>query len=113
LLPLKLLEMWGNKLDAEAVASLARQGESGALEAFLVMGRRLGIALASVANILDLEAIIIGGGVAASYDLFQPALSVELGRRCFPQIAADLVIVKGELGDDAGLLGGGALAATL
>jgi len=113
LLPLKLLDMGGDQLDAEMVADLAREGESGALETFQIMGRRLGIALASLLNILDLEAVIIGGGVAASFDLFLPALSVEVGRRCFPQIAADLLIVKGELGDDAGLLGGGALAARL
>ena len=113
LLPLELLNMWGDRLDAEVVAGMARQGVPGAEEAFQRMGRRLGTALASLVNTLDLEAVIIGGGVAASFDLLQPVINMELGQRCFSQIAADLLIVKAELGDDAGLLGGGALAATL
>lgn len=113
LLPLELLNTWGDRLDAEVVASLARHGEVGAQEAFQRMGRWLGTALASLVNTLDLEAVVIGGGVAASFDLLLPALSVELRQRCFPEIAADLLIVKGELGDDAGLLGGATLGATL
>ena len=113
LLPFELIDKWGDSLDAAVVASMARQGESGAVEAFKSMGQWLGTALASLVNTLDLEAIIIGGGVAASFDLLLPELNAELGQRCFSQIAADLVIVKGALGDDAGLLGGSVLAATL
>lgn len=113
LLPEELLNRCGDNLDAEVVAELARDGEAGALEAFRSMGSWLGTALASLVNTLDLEAIVIGGGVAASFDLLLPALEYELAQRCFSQIAADLLIVKGELGDDAGLLGGCALAATL
>ena len=113
LLPGELLDKLGDRLDALVVANLARQGESGARKAFQRMGRWLGTALASLVNTLDLEAVIIGGGVAASFDLFLPELGLELGQRCFPQIVADLLIIKGELGDDAGLMGGSALAATL
>ena len=113
LLPVELLDKLGAHLDASVVANLARHGESGARKAFQRMGHWLGTALASLVNTLDLEAVIIGGGVAASFDLLLPELGIELGQRCFPQIAADLLIIKGELGDDAGLMGGSALAATL
>jgi glucokinase len=113
LLPGELLDKLGDRLDASVVANLARQGESGARKAFQRMGRWLGTALASLVNTLDLEAVIIGGGVAASFDLFLPELGLELVQRCFPQIVADLLIIKGELGDDAGLMGGSALAETL
>ena len=108
-----IFKQHGDIPDAAMIARLARGGEQGAIEAFSTMGRWLATGLASLLNTLNLEAIIIGGGVAASFDLFLPALTAELEKRCFPEIFADLSIVKSELGDDAGLLGGAALIATL
>lgn len=94
---------------AEQLALMARSGNAAAQRSFEQMGRWLGIALASLTNTLNLEAVIIGGGVAVSLDLFEPAMRAELVRRTFPEIYAGLEIRKVELGDDAGLLG----AATL
>jgi glucokinase len=96
--------------DAEEIAFMARSGNVAAKAAFAKMGRWLGIALASLSNTLNLEAFIIGGGVAASLDLFEPALRTELEKRCFPEIYSGLEILKAELGDDAGLLGAATLA---
>ena len=95
---------------AEEVALMARSGNAAAQDAFVQMGRWLGIALASLSNTLNLEAVIIGGGVSASLDLFEPALRIELARRCFPEIYSGLDLFKVALGDDAGLLGAAALA---
>jgi glucokinase len=97
-------------LSAEAVAVLARQGVPGARAAFGRIGQWLGVALGSLSNTLNLQAVIVGGGVAASFDLLLPALRSELSQRCFPLIYDGLAILKTELGDDAGLLGGAALA---
>lgn len=94
---------------AEDIAGLARDGNGQALQAFDRMGSWLGIALASLSNLLNLEAVIIGGGVSASLDLFEPAIRSELSKRCFPEIYAGLQILRGELEDDAGLLGAAAL----
>lgn len=94
---------------AEDLACMARSRNAEAKRAFEQMGRWLGISLASLSNLLNLEAIIIGGGVGASLDLFEPALRSELSARCFPEIYAGLEIIRGELGDDAGLLGAAAL----
>jgi len=95
---------------AEGVALSARRGDAAALNSFEQMGRWLGIALASISNTLNLEAVIIGGGVSASLELFEPALRTELASRCFPEIYAGFDVLKAELGDDAGLLGAAALA---
>jgi glucokinase len=93
----------------EELALMARGGNFSAQSAFEQLGRWLGIALASLSNTLNLEAVIIGGGVAASLELFEPALKIELVSRCFPEIYAGLEICKMELGDDAGMLGAAAL----
>lgn len=111
LLPPELVEDLGNSLDAQKVADLAFQGKAGAAAAFARMGRWLGVALASLINTLNLEAIIIGGGVSASFDLLLPELIDEIAQRSFTQISGGCAIVQSELGDDAGLLGGAALAA--
>jgi glucokinase len=95
-------------LDAARVAQLACQGRVEAQRAFEVAGRYLGIALASLTTTLNLEAAIICGGVAPSLELMLPSLVNELRMRCFPQILADFSILRGELGDDAGLLGAAA-----
>jgi glucokinase len=113
LIPQDALGGMQDGLDAEKVAALARQGETGAQAAFERSGNRLGIALASLITTLNLQAIIIGGGVAASFDLLLPPLQAELSQRCFPQITAGLAILKAQLGDDAGLLGAAALAEPL
>jgi len=97
-------------LSAEKVAELARQGDSAALAAFEQIGHWLGIALASLANTLNIEAVVIGGGVGASFDLLQPELLRTIQQRCFPQIREGLLVTKALTGDDAGLLGGAALA---
>lgn len=99
------------KLTAEELAVMARSGDSVARYAFNQMWRWFGIALASLSNLLNLEAFIIGGGVGASLDLFEPALRNEMSKRCFSDIFSSLRILRGELGDDAGLFGAAALVA--
>jgi len=97
-------------LSAEKVAKLARKGDAAALIAFEQLGYWLGIAFAYLANTLNIQAVIIGGGVSPGFDLLLPALRRNIQQRCFSQIYEGLVIEKVRLVDDAGLLGGAALA---
>jgi glucokinase len=105
-----MLENATELLSAEEVAGLARKGEIAALVAFDQLGYWLGIGLASLTNTLNIQAVIIGGGVSESFDLLLPALRRNIQQRCFPEIYEGLAIEKALLGDDAGLLGGAALA---
>lgn len=96
--------------DAAQVAELAQQGNQSALTAYRRLGYSLGTALASLINTLNIEAIVIAGGVSESFDLFSDALREQLQRRAFRQMSDSVVVNKALLGDDAGLLGGAALA---
>ena len=69
------------------------------------MGRYLGIGLASVINLLNPELIVIGGGVSNAFELFEKSMRQQIKERAFPVPARRAKIVKGECGDDAGLLG--------
>lgn len=103
----------GDSLEAADVASAAYGGDLLALECFSMAGRYLGIACASAVNMLNLDAIIFGGGVSESFDLIAPAIRKEVDVRAFHLPAARVKIVKGELGDNAGIMGAAAAAFSL
>tara|TARA_Y100000310_G_C20700237_1_gene829027 strand:- start:4851 stop:5705 length:855 start_codon:yes stop_codon:yes gene_type:complete len=60
---------------------------------------------AAIINILDPEAIVIGGGVSKSYDLFIHPLKDSLSQYA-PNANTDrIAILKNKLGDDSGVIG--------
>ena len=105
-----LLTENAESITAARIASAARNGDSVAIECFETAGRYLGIAAANAVNLLDLETVIIGGGVAESFSLLEPYIAAELQRRSYPTAREGLKVLKGELGDNAGLLGAAAAA---
>jgi glucokinase len=90
---------------AKPAADAARGGDLRALTVFEEAGRYLGIAAAGITNLLNIEAVVLGGGLAGSMDLLHESMSREISRRAFAISADRLVIQAGELGDDAGVLG--------
>jgi len=95
---------------AAAVAALALKGDPQACAIFEQAGAYLGIAAAGVVNLLNLEAIILGGGVAESFELVAAAMRREILARAFVIPRERVQLIKGELGDDAGVLGAAATA---
>ena len=95
---------------AAGLAARALTGDLRAAALFEQAGRYLGIACAGVVNLLNLEAIVLGGGVAASFDLLAAPMRREILARAFAIPAARVCVLKGELGDDAGVLGAAAAA---
>ena len=86
------------------------EGDRLSLEVFRVAGTYLGIALGGLVNVLNPEAIVIGGGVAAGWDLFIEPLHSEILRRAFQHPGERVKLMRSELGDDAGILGAAFLA---
>jgi glucokinase len=60
---------------------------------------------------LNIEGIIIAGGVSAGFDLFAPVLQKTLQQRAFTQMTEQVTVYRAALEDDAGLVGGALLAA--
>jgi len=77
------------------------------------MGRRLGVGLSNVVNILNPEVIVVGGGVLAAGELLlEPARRVVAERALAP--SRDQVrIVPTRFGDASGLVGAALLAMDL
>jgi glucokinase len=97
-------------LTAETVYKKGLEGDELALEVFRRAGFYLGVGLASVINVLNPEVIVIGGGVAAGWDLFINHVNEQITKRAFPEAARRAKVVRARCGDDAGLLGAAYLA---
>jgi glucokinase len=97
-------------VSAEKIYEAGKRGDELALEIFRRQGFYLGIAFANLINVLNPEAIIIGGGASGGWDLFIPSLLGEIKRRAYHEPAELVKIVRAECGDDAGILGVARLA---
>ena len=97
-------------LNAEKIYHAGVAGDQLAVEVFRRMGVYLGIGLANLINILNPEMLVIGGGVANGWDLFEKDMRQQVIERAFPLLASRVKIMRAKCGDDAGLLGAARLA---
>jgi glucokinase len=92
------------------LGALAQAGDADALAFWQEYGRDLGIGLVSLIYVLTPEAIVIGGGVSASFEFFLPALKAEIQQRVMPTSRLGLQILPAQLGNSAGMVGAAKLA---
>jgi glucokinase len=112
---------------AHTIYKLAMHGDEAARRIFHRFGRALGIMLAGLINVLNLEMFVIGGGVSSAWDAFAPRMFEELRERSliYAATAPDdplgkkhdtsaqimtgtrkkTIITRALLGSDAGLYG--------
>jgi glucokinase len=107
---LKNLKKAGLAITPEAVADAAKKGDRVAGRIYSEVGKYLGIAIADLINLLNIECIVIGGGLTGAWDLFIGPLKEEVKARAFKIPAKRCRIVRGKLKDDAGILGAAGLA---
>ncbi len=99
----------GSGIDGKVVTVAAQEGDETAIGVFDLVGSRLGVALASFANIFEPEVIVIGGGVIAAGELLLAPARRELEARALRPMNSTPV-VPAELGEDAGMIGAAAMA---
>jgi len=110
----RLLQLGGGTaegIDGPAVTQAAREGDSGALSCFEIVGSWLGHGLADLAAILDPGCFVIGGGVSEAGEMLlgpaRIAYANSLTGRAYRQLAE---VRLAEMGPDAGLIGAADLA---
>ena len=104
-------KLWSSPpLTAKKIYDAAVRGDETAREVFAETGRWLGISCANLINLLNLEMIIIGGGVMASGDLLLGTAKEVARRNAFAPSFADCQIVQSKLWPDAGMIGAALLA---
>jgi|HubBroStandDraft_6_1064221.scaffolds.fasta_scaffold00054_59 glucokinase len=66
---------------AQSIYNLAMQGDEPARRIFRSFGRALGLLLAGLVNVLNLEMYVIGGGVSSAWEAYAPSMFEELRER--------------------------------
>jgi glucokinase len=107
--PSALAQIAAGELTSRQVGDAARQGDALALAVLEEAGGYLGQVLGGIANLLNLDGAVIAGGAVDSFDLMHPAILRELRRHAFAVPGRRLVVVPGQLADEAGILGAAAL----
>ncbi|MFH1523082.1 MAG: ROK family protein [Patescibacteria group bacterium] len=105
--PIDLEEVY-QKLTQGNPAHLAQEAYKGdelAQKSYKEIGNYLGIALANIVNLIDPEAIIIGGGVIESSDLFMSEMKKTMKNYIMSSEAKKVKILKSKLGVQTGAIG--------
>ena len=89
----------------EIVREAAIEGDKFALWIWEEFGKALGIAVASLVNLLNVEMIVISGGLSDAWELFIDKVVDEAKKRGLRAPMERVQIKKSTLGGDAGLLG--------
>ncbi len=97
-------------LTPEAIADAAKKGDRAAARIYSEAGKYIGIAIADLIDLLNMECVVIGGGMSGAWELFIGPLKKEVRARAFKIPAQRCRIIRGKLRDDAGILGAAGLA---
>src|SRR5579872_3867441 len=95
----------GHDLSSEDVYKLAKGGNERAQAIFDCVGVALGTLLASLINTFNFPLYLLGGGMTAAWELFEPPMVAEASRRSFIYRQNAPRIERATLGGDAGLFG--------
>ena len=100
----------GRQLTGPLITELAHDGDATARELIALIGRRLGVGVTNYVNILNPDAVVIGGGVIAAGDMLLGPVREELAARGLRPSKDMVQIVPARFGNEAGMLGAAALA---
>src|SRR5439155_22334871 len=84
----------GDAKSGEDVLAAARAGDPRAVRVARSAGETLGAAIGWLVNVLDPEAIVIGGGLGLSDPLFREAVTAGVRRHIWSNLHRDLPIVS-------------------
>jgi glucokinase-like ROK family protein len=100
----------GTKEAVRRLAIVARQGDEAARAVIATCGESLGIALATLVDILNSSRIVLHGAITQAGDLFFSPVEQCLRRRAFLSRDETVTLAAPTFGDDAGLAGAAAVA---
>jgi len=101
----------GVPVTGQIVTEAAQRGDAVAVELFQTLARWLGIGIATMTTIFELDAVVIGGGVVETGDLLlTPAREAAAEFAYAPQVRPLPPVLPSSFGSDAGKIGAALLA---
>ncbi|MEU8316494.1 ROK family protein [Micromonospora sp. NPDC048887] len=91
---------------AARLADLAGAGDAATLTALTDAGAALGIAVAGVVNLLDLDTVVLGGGYARLAPWLRPPVEAEVSQRVLTAAWAPVTVRPAVLGAQSAAVGG-------
>ncbi len=99
------------EVTGRVVTEAAERGDQIAVSILAEVGRRLGEGIAGLVNVLDPQAVVVGGGAIEAGDLLlDPARAAFAEAVEAPEHRPSVPILAAELGNDAGAIGAASLA---
>ena len=95
-------------LSGRDVVEAAQQGDDVALTALNRAGRAVGFGVINVAHLVNLDMVVVGGGIANAGDLLFDPLRATVKTHLLESTAPNLRLEPWSLGEDVGLLGAAA-----
>lgn len=95
----------GQEVTARTVFDQAKQGDKLALIVIDKFSFYLGLACGNIANTLNPDSIVIGGGVSAAGDILLKGVEKYFLQYAFPPIKTSTIVKLAKLGNDAGVIG--------
>jgi glucokinase len=102
-----------SRLTSKVWSRALSEGDEMAVELFEMAVDTLGVAVGSAVNLLDLELVVVGGGLAEKLGQELADRIAAAARPWMLQPNPDLAFVVSSLGDDAGVVGAAALGRAL
>jgi glucokinase len=90
---------------APEVLALATSGDAEARAVVESAGQALGAAIAQLVNILDPEAIVIGGGLGSVEGQYRQSILATLREYVWSDLHRDMPLLSAQLGNNAGVIG--------
>jgi glucokinase len=97
-------------LDPATIVASARAGDPLGLELVEEAARAVGVGVAAVLNVLNLDRVVVGGGVSRAGELLLERIAHHTRRRTFAHVFADASFRLARLGADAGVVGAARVA---
>lgn len=104
-------DLTGQTRTARDIAQAADSGDIDAQTVYADAGSKLAQMLASVLKVVDVENVLIGGGVVAAWSLMSAAFHQRLEHDLIPVLRGKIKVHITRSGDVAGMLGAALLAA--
>jgi glucokinase len=103
----------GQLLNAHEVASLALAGDLTAINAYEIAGDALAQVLAHIVKVIDVENVVIGGGMSQAWSLMASVFAQSLSKDLIPVLREKVKVHPSQSGDQAGMIGAAWLSSDL